>query len=149
MIVCARSLLVLAAAACWCLAAQHPGLAPIEAIGDLEKRSRQALEFAHELFEEAAASYSRGDLGKGQATLDAIGDAVELAVESLQATGKHPRKHPRHFKHAEIRTRKLLQRLREARREAHLEDQGDFEDLIGRVEQSNGELLLGIMSRRD
>ena len=145
----ARTLLVLTAAACCCLAEQHPGLVRIEAVADLEKRARQALEFAHKLLQEVPSAYGRGELDRARAALDALGDAVELAVESLQATGKHPRKHPRHFKHAEIRTRKLLQQLREAQREAHLEDQGDFEGAIRRVGESNGRLLRGIMSRRD
>ena len=144
----AKLSLLLAAAAGCCLAGEHPGLARIEAVADLERRSRLALEFADSQFREVEPAYAKGDLAAGRAALDAICDAVELAVASLQATGKHPRKHPRHFKHAEIRTRKLLQQLRDAQRKAHLEDHGDFDEAIRRVEQSNRELLLGIMSSR-
>ena len=143
------SALALCAAALRCLGAEHPGLAPIESIADLERRSRQALQFAVAQFEVAVTAYGASEFGRGKIALDAIAEAVEMAVDALQATGKHPRRHPRHFKHAEIRTRKLLQQLRDAQRKAHVEDQADFEAPIKRVEKANGVLLLGIMSRRD
>ena len=86
-----------------------------------------------------------GDLAKGARELDALGEAVELAVESLEGTGRNPRRHPRPFKRAEIQTRTLLLQLREARLEAHLEDLEAFDGAIQRVEKANSQLLLGIM----
>lgn len=130
-------------------AEQHPGLVPIEAIQDAERRSRTALEFAKRCLDNAAKAYRQDDLDVGKRELAAIGDAVELAVRALESTGKHPRRHPRHFKNAEIRTRRLLQQLHEARRKAHLEDLADFDEPIRRVEQVNRQLLLGIMSPRN
>ena len=142
-------LLAIHAAALSCLAWQHPGLARIEAISDLERRSREALEFALVEFEAAVTAYGSGELDRGKVALDGVAKAVEMAVDSLQSTGKHPRRHPRHFKRAEIRTRKLLGQMKQAQQKAHLEDQADFEAAIQRVERANGTLLLGIMSRRD
>ena len=138
-------LALLAAATC-CLGAQYAGLERIEAIAGLEKRSRGALEFAKSQLDTALDAYRRDDTESGKAALDLVGEAVEMAVESLRSTGKHPRQHPRHFKHAEIRTRRLLKLLRQARGKAHLQDQGDFDPPIERVERANGALLLGIMS---
>ena len=142
-------MLAIHATALSCLASQHPGLARIEAISDLERRSREALEFALVEFEAALTAYGSGELDRGKAALDGVAEAVEMAVDSLQSTGKHPRRHPRHFKRAEIRTRKLLGQMKRAQQKAHLEDQADFEAAIQRVETANGILLLGIMSRRD
>ncbi len=133
------------AAAMLCQAAQHPGLGPIEATQDLERRSRRALEFARTRVDTATRAYLMGDLAKGARELDALGEAVELAVESLEGTGRNPRRHPRPFKRAEIQTRTLLLQLREARLEAHLEDLEAFDGAIQRVEKANSQLLLGIM----
>ena len=129
-----------------CQAAQHPGLAPIEATQDRERRSRLALEFAQSRIDAATQAYRMDDLDKGAGELDALGDAVELAVKSLESTGRNPRRNPGPFKRAEIRTRKLLQQLHHARREAHPEDREAFDDAIERVETANHQLLLGIMS---
>lgn len=146
--------LLIAAALLFCaasaaLADQHPGLGPITAIQDAERRSKEALEFAKRCLDAAVKAYRQDDLDAGKRELAAIGDAVEVAVQALESTGKHPRRHPRHFKNAEIRTRRLLQQLHEARRKAHLEDFPDFDEPIRRVEQVNRQLLLGIMSPRN
>lgn len=131
------------------LGSQHAGLAQIEAEPDLERRSRKALEFAQAEFEAAVSAYGSAELDRGREALDRVAKAVEMAVDALQSTGKHPRRHPRHFKRAEIRTRRLLGRMRDEQEKAHLQDQPDFEAVIRRVEKANGILLLGIMSRRD
>ena len=143
----ARTVLLGMAALC-CQAGQPPSLARIEAISDMERRSRQALEFAYTQLQRAVDAYQAGNLDRGRQELESLVQAVDMAVDSLEATGKHPRRHPRHFKHAEIRTRKLLQQLRRAQIDAHLDDQEDFDGPIRRVEQANGKLLLGIMSPR-
>ena len=130
-------------------AEQHPGLGSIQSMQDPERRSKAALEFAKRCLDSAVKAYRQDDLDAGKRELAAIGEAVDLAVQALESTGKHPRRHPRHFKNAEIRTRRLLQQLHEARRKAHLEDFADFDEPIQRVEQANRQLLLGIMSPRN
>lgn len=130
------------------LGAQPAGMESLRAIPDPERRSREALAFAQEQFEVALESYADDRGPDGRAGLGRMADAVELSVESLRATGKHPRRHPRHFKRAEISTRRLIERIRDAQRKAHLQDQPDFDGPIGRVEKSNAQLLLGIMAPR-
>ena len=142
----AATILALAVGA---LYAEHPALARLEAVAGLERRSRECLEFALAEFGVAVTAYGTGDLVEGQISLDAVASAVEMAVTALGATGKHPRRHPRHFKRAEIQTRKLLGDMREAQRKAHIDDQPDFEAAILRVEKANGDLLVGIMSPRN
>ena len=140
-------LALLLAAAC-CLGAQQLGLERIHAISDLEKRSREALVFARTQFDRAMDAYGKHDTETGKGALQLVAEAVEMAVDSLRSTGKHPRRYPRHFKRAEILTRKLVEQLREARGKAHLQDQADFDGPIERIEESNATLLLGIMSPR-
>ena len=144
-----RCALLFGAAALCCLAAQRGSLAEIEAIADRETRSRQALAFAWERLEIASKAYQRDDQTAGRQALESIGEAVALAVTSLEATGKYARRHPRHFKHAEILTRKLLVQLQQLRRKLYLGDQGDFDGLIAQIEAANARLLRGLMGPRE
>ena len=137
--------LILAWAGLVCQAAQHPGLASIEATPDRERRARLALEFARARLDTATRAYRTDDLDKGARELEALGAAVELAVKSLESTGRNPRRNPGPFKRAEIQTRRLLQQLQRARREAHPDDREAFDGAIESVEKANDQLLLGIM----
>ena len=142
------TLLLLAAVPC-CQGAQVMDLAGLEAIPDMVKRSRQALEFAAKQLDVAIDAYQAAELEQGRQILASIGSSVELAVNALKATGKYARRHPRHFKYAEIRTRRLLLRIHQARLKANLEDQRDFDGLIERIEAANDRLLFGIMGPRN
>ena len=130
-------------------AAQRGSLAEIEAIADRETRSRRALAFAWDQLDIVSKAYRDNDLAVGRQTLEDIGEAVDLAVSSLEATGKYARRHPRHFKHAEIRTRKLLVQLQQLQRKLYLGDQADFEGLIERIESANARLLRGLMGPKE
>lgn len=130
-------------------AAQRGSLAEIEAIADRETRSRRALAFAWDQLDIVSKAYRDNDLAVGRQALEDIGEAVDLAVSSLEATGKYARRHPRHFKHAEIRTRKLLVQLQQLQRKLYLGDQADFEGLIERIESANARLLRGLMGPKE
>ena len=67
--------------------------------------------FARTQFDLAMDAYVRDETETAKGALQLVADAVELAVDSLHSTGKHPRRYPRHFKRAEILTRKLLEQL--------------------------------------
>lgn len=138
--------LLLALAALALQAEGHPELEAVRAEPDMERRSRRALEFAQAQLRTATLAFQAGEVGAGRQALEGICEAVDLAVASLEATGKHPRRHPRHFKRAEIGTRKLRQQLERARSEALIQDQPDFEKAVQRVDAANAKLLLGIMS---
>ena len=144
-----RCALLLVAAALCCLGAQRGRLAEIEAIADRETRSRQALAFAWNQLDIASKAYQSDEPAAGRQALGGIGEAVALAVTSLEATGKYARRHPRHFKHAEIRTRKLLLQLKQLRGKLYLGDQGDLDGLIEQIEAANARLLRGLMGPRE
>ena len=141
--------LLLGAGGLLCLAAQQGGLAEIQAIADRETRSRRALAFALEQLEIAGKAYQGGDPAAGRQALGRIGAAVDLAEASLQTTGKNARRYPRHFKHAEIRTRDLLGQLQQMQRKLYLGDQGDFDGLIKQIEAANARLLRSLMGLRE
>ena len=134
--------------ACSSIVGQVQSLERIKALPEMTVRARQALEFAATRLETATQAYKADGVEEGRRALDDVGTAVELAVESLEATGKNPRRNPRHFKSAEIRTRRLLRQIQQVRDRALTVDQPDFDRLIDRVEAANGKLLLGIMSQK-
>lgn len=144
-----RAALLLALAAICSPAAPPRSLAEVEAEPDRERRSRRAVAFAESQLEAALRAYRADEVARARRALANIGSAVAVAVASLEATGKHPRRHPRHFKYAEIRTRRLLRELREAQRRANIADAGDFDEAIRQVEAANGKLLRGLMSPRE
>lgn len=123
-------------------------LPSIEAEPNLERRSRFALEFAHAKVQPVIDAYLEGDREQAHGLIQDIATAVELAFASLEATGKHARRNPKHFKRAEIQTRKLAAKLKEAQREIDYDEQRELDDLIARVETVNSNLLLAIMSRK-
>jgi len=132
-----------------CLGAQRGSLAEIEAIADRETRSRRALAFASGQLDIVSKAYRDDDLAAGRQALENMGEAVDLAVSSLEATGKYARRHPRHFKHAEIQTRKRLVQLKQLQSKLYLGDQADFDGIIERIEAANARLLRGLMGPKE
>ncbi len=123
-------------------------LASIEAEPNLERRSRLALEFAHSQVRPVVDAYLEGESDRARGLMKEIASAVKLSWASLEATGKHARRNPKHFKYAEIQTRKLFAKLKEAQRELDYDEQRELDDLIAGVETVNSKLLLAIMSRK-
>ncbi len=128
--------------------AAAPTLASIEAEPNLERRSRLALEFAHAQVRPVVDAYLDGESGRARGSVQEIAAAVELSWAALEATGKHARRNPKHFKRAEIQTRKLAAKLKEAQRELDYDEQRELDDLIAGIETVNSKLLLAIMSRK-
>ncbi|MEX2301537.1 MAG: hypothetical protein WD733_11405 [Bryobacterales bacterium] len=130
------------------LAARAPAsLEEVRAERNAEKRSRLALEYAHATLDRAIATYAEGKQQAGLQLLLEIQQAAELSQESLKATGKIPSKSPKHFKRAEIETRKLLRELEAAERQVEFDHRQHVREVYDRVEEINRELLLGIMTK--
>jgi len=130
------------------LLAAAPALADLTAARaepNLEKRSRKALENAEKALNAARQVYQNGDLDKADAALAELGESVALADESLKQTGKNPARSPRHFKHAEIKTRALLRRLNDFREHMGVDDRETIDRVRAVIDKINQELLLGIM----
>lgn len=115
---------------------------------NLEKRSRKALENADRAAAAARQAYRNGDLKQSQAALEEVGESVLLAHESLKQTGKDPARSPKHFKHAEIKTRALLRRLDDFRQEMSIEDRDALDRVRAVIDRIHRELLEGILGGR-
>ncbi len=138
---------LLVAALC-AISAAGADLAAVLAERNLEKRSRKALDHAEAALKLARRSYQQGELDIVKRNLEEVREAVELAYRSLQQTGKDPVRHPKHFKHAEIKTRELLKHLAQFRDQMAFDDRELVEPVHRSVEQIHEALLLGIMGKK-
>ena len=137
----------------WCLVlaaalASAPARADLTAARaepNLEKRSRKALDNADRAVTAARQAYRNGELQQSLAALEEVGESVLLAHESLRQTGKNPARSPKHFKHAEIKTRGLLRRLDDFRQEMSVEDREALDRVRAVIDRVHRELLEGIM----
>ncbi|MBI1357105.1 MAG: hypothetical protein GC160_22415 [Acidobacteria bacterium] len=133
------------------LRAQAPEPNKLDAIRqepDLEKRSELSLEFARSSVGRVVKAYKDGRPEQAREILASIIEAAELSQASLEETGKVARKKPKHFKKAEIASRKLLKDLEDAQRTMTFEERPDFDPAIRRVDEINRALLLEIMQRK-
>ena len=127
-----------------------PGLLPADlkvALNehDLGKRSKLALDNAGAALKEAREAYQKGDDKALAAAAAEIEDSVALAWDSLESTGKNPRKSPRWFKQAEIETRNLLKKLDTLQRDLGFEDRPVLDKAKARLQKVHDDLLRGVM----
>lgn len=127
-----------------------PGLLPADlkialAERDLGKRSKLALDNAGAALKEARDGYQKGDDKALAAAALEIEDSVSLAWDSLESTGKNPRKSPRWFKQAEIETRNLLKKLDTLQHDMGFEDRPVLEKAKARLQKVHDDLLKGVM----
>ena len=112
---------------------------------NLERRSGLAMENASAVLKSARQAYEKGDSSGLAAKIDEIRQSVDLAYESLQKTGKNPRKSPRWFKRAEIRTRDLGRELDGFQRVMSFNERPLLDKLREHVQQVHEDLLLGLL----
>ena len=126
-------------------------LADIDSIRNepnLERRSELALVNAGTAMDAARDTYRAGDVAKTQAALGEVGASVDLSYDSLVEGGKDPRKHPKFFKNAELKTRELLRRLEDMQRAVSMEDRAMVVKVRDSVSDIHDKLLSGIMTKR-
>jgi hypothetical protein len=124
-----------------------PDLAGVKSEPNLEKRSERALDNANLALDAARDAYGRGEFEHSKAELEEVGASVDLAYESLQQTGKDPRRNGK-FKQAELRTRELLRRLEGFGQTMSFADRSILDKIRDRVSTVHDDLLDGIMSKR-
>lgn len=123
-------------------------LTTIQSEPNLEKRSELALDHANLALDSARDAYSSGNYGKSQNDLQEVCDSVDLAYQSLSDTGKDPRKDPKFFKRAELRTRELLRRLEGVGQGMSQVDRGTLDKVRERISEVHDNLLNGIMTKK-
>ena len=124
-----------------------PDLAGVKSEPNLEKRSDRALDNANLALDAARDAYGRGEFEQSKAALEQVGASVDLAFESLQQTGKDPRRNGK-FKQAELRIRELLRRLEGFGQTMSFTDRTVLDKIRDRVSMIHDDLLDGIMSKR-
>jgi hypothetical protein len=121
-------------------------LATVRAEPNLEKRAEKALANAKSELAAARAAYlEKEDRSQADASLQEISDSVQLAYDSLMATGKDPRRKPKHFKRAEIKTRELMRQLDDFRAQMSALDRDVIEKVRQSLQKVHDDLLEGIM----
>jgi len=123
-------------------------LASIQQEPSLERRSQLAMDFAGAALDAARTAYQASDLEKTKTSLGEVGDAVDLAYDSLQQTGKEARRDPKFFKRAELSTRQLLRRIEGMLDSMSFDDRALAENVRDRVAAIHDDLLQGIMAKR-
>ena len=146
---CFRAVLMIGFAAALVWAAKPPAsLDEVQREPDLEKRADLALEFARPAVNRKLKAYEAGQPAEAKQILDSIVKAAVMAQEALEETGKHARSKPKHFKRAEIDTRKLLRDLQSAQRQLTFDERPDLDPAIETVEKINRQLLFDIMESK-
>ena len=115
---------------------------------NLERRSDLALQYANSALDTARDAYTAGDIDKSGAAIEEVGSSVDLAYDSLEQTGKDPRRSPKFFKRAEMSTRQLLRRLDGMIESMSVADRFLAEKVRGRVADVPENLLKGIMKKK-
>ena len=123
-------------------------LASVKAEPNLERRARKALENADQALKAAQEAYRNGDAKQTEAAFDELSESVVLANDSLKQTGKNPRRSPKHFKNAEIKTRALLRRLEDFRPQMSPDDRDALDKAQAAIQKVHEELLTGIMGEK-
>jgi hypothetical protein len=125
-----------------------PALAELDAVKaekNLQKRAKLAMENADAALDKARAAYMSGEMEAQAAGLTEVEESVALAYQSLKETGKNPRKASRHYKRAEIGSRKLLRRLDTFRNEMSYLDRDPIDKVIQSVTKVHDDLLKDVM----
>ena len=123
----------------------HADLKAALAERDLGKRSKLALDNAGSALKAAREAYQKGDNAALAAAALEIEESTSLAWDSLESTGKNPRKSPRWFKHAEIETRNLLKKLDTLQHDLGFEDRPVLDKAKARLQKVHDDLLKGVM----
>ena len=112
---------------------------------DLGRRSKLALDNAGSALKAAREAYQQGDAPAVTAAAKELEESVALAWDSLESTGKNPRKSPRWFKQAEIETRNLLKKLETLQHDMGFEDRPVLDKAKARLQKVHDDLLTGLM----
>ncbi len=115
---------------------------------DLGRRSKLALDNAGAALKAAREAYQQGDVKAVAVSAKEIQESVDLAWDSLESTGKNPRKNPKWFKQAEIETRNLLKKLETLQHDMGFEDRPMLDSAKARLQKVHDDLLTGLMEGR-
>ncbi|MGH9722070.1 MAG: hypothetical protein ACRD8O_17825 [Bryobacteraceae bacterium] len=120
----------------------------VMAESNLERRSKAALEAGENSLEKARHAYRQSDLKTTEAELAEVAKGVEIAQTSLKDSGKNPRKNPKYFKNAEVRTREILKRLSALDHEMDFADRALVQPVKEKIQRAHDGFLHDVMSKK-
>lgn len=123
-------------------------LAAVKLEPNLERRSEKALENANADMDLARDASIAGDAAKIKADLDDLRESVDLAYQSLVDAGKNPRRSPKYFKRAELKTRELIRRLGDMAQAVDPDQRPFVENVRSGVSNVHDELIRDIMKKK-
>ncbi len=121
----------------------------VRAEPNLEKRSRKALAVAESKLEEARNAYKAGDWEATLAALKEVDEAVRLSLDSLKQTGKRPRRHFKHVKHGELKTRAMVRKLDDFLQRMSVDEREQARPVREAVQKVHDEFLGGVMGTEE
>jgi hypothetical protein len=111
------------------------------------KRSEMALDAAAEALKNARALPTEGgSVADLQKDMDTMVQGVELSLQSLRDTGKHPGKLGKYYKKGELRTRDMLRQLENLVQAIAFDSRPPAEKARDRLVVLHDEFLFGVMS---
>jgi hypothetical protein len=109
---------------------------------DPGRRSQKALLLADSAFDNARDYYNKGDVNKGDASLDNMTQALNACVESLQQARK-----AKFYKKAELNVALLQRRMNTLLEDIDLQERGWAEQTDRMLDKIHEKLLAGVMSK--
>jgi len=122
------------------------GLPDIKSEPNPERRAKLALENADAALTAARDAYAKQDSALTATSLKELEDSIELARQSLEETGKDPRRRPKAFKYGESHTRELMRRMDSLENAMDLDDRKLLDRARTKLREVNEAWLLGIMT---
>jgi len=128
------------------LAAPPVSLQQVRAEPKLERRAELAIEFAGVGMARARKIVAdAGSITELSDSLNQIGEACQLALNSLRQTGKRPNKLGKQYKRAELRTRALVRELTDLVSALPMDNREQAEKVLKHIQSLHEEFLLGVM----
>jgi hypothetical protein len=113
-----------------------------------EHRAHSAIEYAVGAERNAETAYARSDMKAVASELKNMADAVELANQSLEQTGKSAMRHPAPYKFGELRTQEMLVRLGDLERKMDADERPVLSGPQAKVQEIHDAWFDGIMSKK-
>jgi|YNPMSStandDraft_1061717.scaffolds.fasta_scaffold03561_3 hypothetical protein len=134
-----------------CAAAAPPAPLTMEEVrreGDPLRRFEKALQLAEARLADAwKLVREEGPRAAFEAALGEVVAASQLALESLEATGRRPSKLSRQYKRGEIRTRGFERGLKEIGMAVSFDERANVEQARERMAEIHEKFLQGVMAR--
>lgn len=121
---------------------QTPIITELKTEHDPGRRSEKALDLADSAFENAKASYDKGEVHKGDEELDNMTAAIKECADALNTAHK-----AKYYKKAEMKVAGLQRRLQDLLNNLSIQERGWAEYISRKLEELHDQILDGVMRK--